>query len=229
MSAARDQVTDELHEVFHLYDEDGSGTITLKEFGRAMYTVTGDHMTRLQLVQLVTAARARVHLRRQEQLHPGHHGSASFDSPMMSTSAASPAPPSPTPQPSGVVHSGSDGGSSQVPRTVSSERISGAAAAADAIDGIDLELFEQTVLMKLHDRSEEQEQRYAFSLLEDQYYPGFITKDSLARAAVDVDEPLTDVELNEMFHHLVTGVPTAAVDYTTFAALQEAAQLHDGE
>lgn len=228
MCAARSQLTDELHEVFQLYDEDSTGTISLKELGRAMYTVTGEHLQRAQLVQLVTAARAKMQRRRLEQQQQGRPASTSVDSPNASSS-------SPQNFVAGSEAGGSrpntqGGGSSQGRRTIaSSGRLTTAAAAADAIDGIDLELFEETVLLKLNDRSEEEEQRYAFGLLEDKYYAGFITKESLSRAAMEVDEPLTEAELTEMFHHLVTGVPTAAVDYTTFAAMQEAAQRQDGE
>ena len=53
---------------------------------------------------------------------------------------------------------------------------------------------------------------------------GYITIDSVRRAAADVGEKLTEAELAEMFDVMVTGQKTPAIDFPTFCSIQFAAE-----
>ncbi|EPY37913.1 caltractin [Angomonas deanei] len=128
-----------------------------------------------------------------------------------------------SPNPFDTAHHGGSDGSAASRRTTHS--MAGASTRQfDVTEGIDVGLFEAVVLAKMSARKYEEELKYCFSLLEDSYYEGFITKESLAKAAQAVEEPLTETEIKEMFNALVTGVPTAAIDFSTFVKIQNASK-----
>ena len=114
---------------------------------------------------------------------------------------------------------------------------------------IDRQEFEQMVLERMQGRSFQEETARAFKLLEDKDQPSFVTRESVRRVAQEVffgvhlvplthththththcqaGEKLTEEELNEMFDTLVTGLSTGAVDYSSFCAIQYAAENMD--
>lgn len=89
---------------------------------------------------------------------------------------------------------------------------------------IDRAGFESMVLERLRGRGFQEETARAFKLLEDAAMPGYITRDSLRRAAVECGERLTEEELAEMFALAVTGLGAPSVDFATFYSIQYAAQ-----
>ncbi|MEM0150155.1 MAG: EF-hand domain-containing protein [Candidatus Micrarchaeaceae archaeon] len=91
---------------------------------------------------------------------------------------------------------------------------------------ITLAEFEALVIERLRGRSLQDEVSRAFKLLEDKETPGFITRESLRRAAASVGEKISDAELVEMFDQLVAGHTSHAVDFATFSSIQFAAE-HD--
>jgi Ca2+-binding EF-hand superfamily protein len=91
---------------------------------------------------------------------------------------------------------------------------------------ISLGEFEDLVLDRIRGHSFQDETQRAFKLFEDRELPGFVTKDSLRRAAADIGEKISEVELAEMFDPMVTGQGAQAIDFATFSAIQYAAE-HD--
>lgn len=90
---------------------------------------------------------------------------------------------------------------------------------------IQLNDFEDLVMSRLKGRSFQEETTRAFKLLEDKELNGFITKESLRKAALSVGEKLSDAELADMFDALVTGnTKEQAVDFATFCSIQYAAE-----
>lgn len=95
---------------------------------------------------------------------------------------------------------------------------------ADGSGSIELAEFESMVMERMRGRSFHEETAKAFNYLEDKSMPGFVTRESLRKAADDVGEKLTDVELNEMFDVLVTGQSSQAIDFATYCIVQQAAE-----
>lgn len=328
-----DSLKEEIREVFQIFDEDDSGTISIPELSRGLYTITGERVSRSELMKLISLAREslaaqqrdkqqqaqRKQQQQQQQLlqraqqaarsstatasqhsvsavtggdhesaapstaapgceeeDEGAHGKAtaskqpgaphSSSSPMTAegnegkegmladegeggrggaenlrnqnrgnsaltspvattTPTAPPLVGSALPGDSLGSHAGGGGGAWTMGHSGGGTATT--ASVRDNDDGVDVELFEEVVLRRLNGRSYEEELAFAFSLLEDKYYPGFITKESLKRAAMETEEPLTEAEVLEMFDIMVTGVPTAAVDINTFSAIQDAARLNE--
>ncbi|KAK7199964.1 caltractin [Novymonas esmeraldas] len=253
---------EDIKEVFSIFDEDGSGTISMQEVGRALYTITGQRVPRTELLKLIAFAQdavAKQQALQSQQDHgsPQHHpkgmgsgpdrpqsATRTADGDLQSPAAADGQPAATDTRPSSG--GGAPGGNSSTGATSPVVQQGGAAAATtspsaaaarnqarfvsphshqlDSSEGIDVDVFEQIVLRKLKHRSYEEELAYTFALLEDKSYLGFITKESVRRAAAETGEPLTEAEIAEMFDPLVTGVPTAAVDLSTFTDLQLAAR-----
>ncbi|RNF03155.1 caltractin [Trypanosoma rangeli] len=180
-----DTLREDILDVFNAFDEEGSGSISMQELSRALYTITGSRISRSDLHLLVQAV--------QEELKEEAEGKKTpvcADSPRRSN------PPG-----------------RSMPQGPNGDQ-----------DAVGSTLFVAVVLKVLNRRTYEQELLFTFHLLEDKNYPGFITKDSLKTAAAEMEERLTDQEINEMFDKLVTGVSTAAVDFTTFATILDAAR-----
>lgn len=200
-----DSLRDEILEVFKIFDEDESGVISILEFRRALYAIIGERVPRSEVVRLVTDARHHVNDRKNNER----------GSPKSGSDLASPR---------------ADDDSASSPLYDSKSKSSGPASSGvnwkeeEESDNVTPEVFEHVVLMKLNSRSYADELTSTFAMLEDKYFPGFITKESLTRAAAETDEPLTEAEVAEMFDPLVTGVPTAAVDFQTFCNIQGAAR-----
>jgi Ca2+-binding EF-hand superfamily protein len=95
---------------------------------------------------------------------------------------------------------------------------------ADGSGSIDLVEFETMVLERMRGRSFQEETAKAFAYLEDRSMPGFVTRESVRKAADEIGEKLTDVELNEMFDVLVTGQTSQAIDFATYCTVQQAAE-----
>ncbi|CBZ26094.1 putative caltractin [Leishmania mexicana MHOM/GT/2001/U1103] len=57
---------EDIKEVFSIYDEDVSGTISMQEAGRALYTVTGQRVARSELLKLIAYAQEAVAKQQQE-------------------------------------------------------------------------------------------------------------------------------------------------------------------
>ncbi|ORC92929.1 caltractin [Trypanosoma theileri] len=183
--AALDALKEDILDVFHVFDEDGSGSISLHDLVRAIHTITGVRMSRVDLRVLVQAAQDElkeeaISKRQQESDEAGLSTVKSLDVSKTQTSTEH--------------------------------------------DTVDENLFVAVVLKMLSRRTYEQELLFTFHLLEDKNYPGFITKESLKKAAAEMEECLTDQEVNEMFDKLVTGVPTPALDFTTFSTILETAR-----
>lgn len=196
-----DSLKEEILEVFKIFDEDNSGTISTLEFCRALYAILGERIPRSEVVRLVEKARAQLKSRRSEV---GNKSSSA----------------------NGLLSSNND------PQDLESslQKNQGASIIGmnwledEGSDNVSPELFEMVVRMKLNSKSDDDELVSAFALLEDKYYPGFVTKESVLKAAAEADEPLTEAEVNEMFDPLVTGVPSAAIDFQKFCEIQKAAQ-----
>lgn len=202
-----DSLKDEILEVFKIFDEDDSGVISILEFRRALYAIIGERIPRSEVVRLVTDARKYINNRRSER----------DSSPKSGSDIASPSAAGNEEEDAGspLHNSSKNMGTSAVSSTWKEE---------EDFDNVTPEVFEHVVLMKLNSRSYADELASTFALLEDKYYPGFVTKESLLRAAAETEEPLTEAEVVEMFDPLVTGVPTAAVDFQTFCNIQAAAR-----
>ncbi|KAH9582091.1 EF-hand domain [Trypanosoma melophagium] len=184
--AALDALKEDILDVFHVFDEDGSGTISLQELTRAIHTITGVRMSRVDLRVLVQSAQEELKeeamsKKQQESEEGGMWNGKNLD-------------------------------------------VSKAQASSGEQDTVDETLFVAVVLKTLSRRTYEQELIFTFHLLEDKNYPGFITKESLKKAAAEMEECLTEQEVNEMFDKLVTGVPTPALDFTTFSTILETAR-----
>ncbi|KEG10251.1 caltractin [Trypanosoma grayi] len=184
---ALDALKEDILDVFQVFDEDGSGSISMQELTRALHTITGIRLSRVDLRLLIQAA--------QEDL--AEEASAKKVQ---------------------------DGGEVLTEKPVDGAKAQEASTEQDAVDST---LFVAVVLKTLNRRTYEQELLFTFHLLEDKNYPGFITKESLKNAAAEMEERLTDQEVDEMFDTLVTGVPTAAVDLATFTSVLEAARKSD--
>lgn len=200
-----DSLRDEILEVFKIFDEDESGVISILEFRRALYAILGERIPRSEVVRLVSDARHYIHARK-------------VDSPLKGTSSDMSASPR-------LVDEDEDS-SIQSPTTPSTSPRQAPLNWKEEEDtsNVTADVFEHVVQLKLNSRSYADELASTFALLEDKYYPGFITKESLLRAAAETEEPLTDTEIAEMFDPLVTGVPSAAVDFQTFCSIQNAAR-----
>ncbi|RNF26581.1 caltractin [Trypanosoma conorhini] len=186
--ATLDAFREDILDVFNVFDEEGTGSISMQELTRALYTITGTRIARSDLLSLVQAVQEELKEEADAKKTPG-----SGDPSRRSNVQDSPMAQSPNRE-----H-----------------------------DVVDATLFVAVVLKTLNRRTYEQELLFTFHLLEDKNYPGFITKESLKRAAGEMEERLTDQEINEMFDKLVTGVSTAAVDFTTFSSILEAAKSTD--
>ncbi|CBH15761.1 caltractin, putative [Trypanosoma equiperdum] len=174
-----DSVREDILDVFHIFDEDGSGSITMQELKRAIYTITGIRISRIDLSILVRTCKEEMLKESARKSEAGANVAGKAGEKLW------------TPEPESEVNT------------------------------VDPQLFAAVVLKTLNRRTQEQELLFTFRLLEDKDYPGFITKDSLKRASADIDEHLTDQEVNEMFDKLVTGVSAAAIDFVTFSSLME--------
>lgn len=58
---------EDIKDVFSIFDEDGSGTISLQELGRALYTITGQRVPRSELLRLIAYAQEIVAKEQQQQ------------------------------------------------------------------------------------------------------------------------------------------------------------------
>lgn len=242
---------EDIREVFSIFDEDGSGAISMQEVGRALYTITGQRVPRSELLKLIAfaqdaVARQQAQQNQNDQASPQHRPVPLSQMPMSPQSGGtdaddhSPHPGDALSPSTGTRPSSGAGASVSLPVEKASASLTRPGAAAsglhqsrfvsphshqlDSSEGIDVDVFEQVVLRKLKHRSYEEELAYTFALLEDKSYLGFITKESVRRCATETGEPLTEAEIAEMFDPLVTGVPTAAVDLSTFTDLQLAAR-----
>eukprot|EP00796_Vickermania_ingenoplastis_P005165 gene5165-3713_t len=195
---------DEILEVFKIFDEDDSGMISILEFRRALYAIIGERIPRSEVVRLVNDARQHINDRKADRF-----------SPKSGSDMMSPRPGDEDFDASPLQSKSTTGTSGATGMTWKVEEDS---------ESVSPEVFEHVVLMKLNARSYADELASTFVLLEDKYYPGFITKESLMRTAAETEEPLTEAEVLEMFDPLVTGVPTAAVDFQTFCNIQAAAR-----
>ncbi|CCW60106.1 unnamed protein product [Phytomonas sp. EM1] len=233
-----DNLREEIHDVFKIFDEEESGSISMRELSRAMYTITGERISRMEMLKLLSHARETVseNHRRQEQMQQKLQMASSGLEPDqgankskegcdthsdMNTETEHMTSPTGTHKPS-LTEAGKteyDNSQTQYLSSRSQRHINS--------DGVDIEVFEQVVMRKLNSRSQQEELLFAFELLEDKVYPGYITKESLKRAAAESGEPLTDAEVTEMFDVAVTGVPTPAVDFNTFSIIQSAARKID--
>ncbi|KPA80227.1 putative caltractin [Leptomonas pyrrhocoris] len=210
---------EDIKEVFNIFDEDASGSINIQEVTRALYTITGERVAQSEVLKLIAYGRDAV-TREQQRALESHKASQQ--------STASEADPQSTLSPPAGL------GSPDIrPQSKSQDFMSCSSTPRlqpshshqlDSSEGIDMEVFEQVVLRKLQHRSYEEELAYTFALLEDSTYAGFITKESVRRAAAEAGEPLTEAEIVEMFDTVVTGAPTAAVDLSAFIDLQLAAR-----
>ncbi|KPI87015.1 putative caltractin [Leptomonas seymouri] len=210
---------EDIREVFNIFDEDGSGSISIQEVKRALYTITGEQVPRSEVLKLIVYGRDAVERERQKALedHKASQLSTALERDLQCSISPSSALGSADTRPQS--RSQNSMSCSNTPRVQSSH-----AHQFDSSEGIDVEVFEQVVLRRLQHRSYEEELAFTFALLEDPAYVGFITKESLRRVAAESGEPLTEAEIAEMFDNLVTGAPTAAVDLSTFTDLQLAAR-----
>lgn len=142
----------EIAEVFKMFDEDECGFINVSELASALYTVTGEQMSREEALALMN---------RYDKNRTGE---------------------------------------------------------------ISLPDFESLVVSRLKGRGLQEEMSRAFKLLEDKDMPGYITRESMRKAAGSIGEKISEVELAEMFDQLVTGQATQAVDFATFCSIQYAAE-----
>lgn len=210
---------EDIKEVFNIFDEDASGSISIQEVTKALYTITGERVARSEVLKLIAHARDVVGRQQQKALEiqkpalqsttldvDGHRGVLTPTAP--SSTEARPS--------SRSQDLASASATTRIPNVHAHQ--------LDSSEDIDVDVFEQVVLRKLQHRSYEEELAYTFALLEDTTYAGFITKESVRRAAAETGEPLTEAEIAEMFDTLVTGAPTAAVDLSTFTDLQLAAR-----
>ncbi|KAG5490121.1 hypothetical protein JKF63_00240 [Porcisia hertigi] len=239
---------EDIREIFNIFNEDGSGTITIQEVGRALHTITGQRVTRSELLKLIVYAEDAVAREREGEkkkrsmiahqplcnvMSAETQDSLSVMANADSDACALPAAGTmsfsehiPLLGPAGVSENASIVGitsptTQQAAAAESHDKfVTHRSQLLDGSDGIDLEVFEQLVLRKLNHRSYEEELTYTFELLEDKSFAGFITKESIRQAAVETREPLTEAEIAEMFDPLVTGVPTAALDLSAFIDLQ---------
>lgn len=205
----RDILKEEILEVFKVFDEDDSGVISILEFCRALYAILGERIPRSEVVRLVAEAK---HQRRFEE-------AIAKDVKAVVSAGEE--------DDSGLNLSGGNSGVvSARSVTMSPTSVLSNMQWPEEGESINVtpEIFERVVLAKLNARSYADKLQTTFGLLEDKLYPGFITRESLVNAAAEIDEPLTDMEIAEMFDPLVTGVPTAAVDFETFSNIQHAAQ-----
>ncbi|GET93320.1 caltractin, putative [Leishmania tarentolae] len=60
-------VREDIKEVFSIYDEDASGTISIQEARRALYTITGQRVARSELLKLIAFAQEAVARQQQQQ------------------------------------------------------------------------------------------------------------------------------------------------------------------
>ena len=150
--AVSEELQAEIDEVFRMFDEDDSGAIDTGELASALYTLTGEHLSRDEVLAI---------------MHK-------YD--------------------------------------------------ADSNGYIDRTEFQTMVLERIKGKSFQEEAARAFRLLEDPDLPGYITKESVRRAAQETGEKLSEAELSEMFDQLVTGQAAAAVDFPTFCSIQFAAE-----
>lgn len=210
---------EDIKEVFSIFDEDGSGSLSIQEVMRALYTITGERVARSEVLKLIAHGRDVVAKEQQKALeaHKVFRQSTTSEadqqsslSPSVRLSSVEVRPQSP---------------SQDLMSCSNTTRVQPSHAhQLDSSEGIDMDVFEQVVLRKLQHSSYEEELAHTFALLEDPTYAGFITRESVRRAAAETGEPLTEAEITEMFDTLVTGVPTAAVDLSTFTDLQLAAR-----
>ena len=142
----------EIAEVFRMFDEEDCGSINVTELTSALFTVTGEQMSREEALALMNR----------------------YDK--------------------------------------------------DRSGEIDLSEFETLVMERLKGRGVQEETSRAFKLLEDKDVPGFVTRESLRKAALSIGEKIPEAELLEMFDQLVTGQSTPAVDFATFCSIQYAAE-----
>ncbi|KAG5488649.1 hypothetical protein JIQ42_00261 [Leishmania sp. Namibia] len=248
---------EDIKEVFSIFDEDGSGVISMQDVGRALYTITGHRVARSELLKLIAFAQNAVAKMQQAQQNQQDQVASQQRSKVTSAGSHFSQPRVTTADGEATNASGNTHLSSQAGESISTSSVrvaspitqgtaaaTGTAAAAsaaspsaaaarsqnrfvsshshllDSSEGIDLDVFEQIILRKLKHRSYEEELAYTFALLEDKSYIGFITKESVRRAAAETGESLTEAEIAEMFDPLVTGVSTAAVDLSTFTDVQ---------
>lgn len=202
---------EEIFEVFKIFDEDDSGLITISEFCRALYCIVGKRVSRSEVESLISEAKRQ---RRTQERNACDGKSAVSTVEEEDTSGRSASG-----SPSFSSRSKSRATSSGVPAMSSMQW-----QEEDETGSVTPDIFESVVLTKLSARSYAEELQTTFELLEDKLYPGFITRESLVNAASEIEEPLTEMEINEMFDPLVTGVPTAAVDFEAFSKLQTAAR-----
>lgn len=206
----RDVLKEEILEVFKVFDEDESGVISILEFCRALYAILGERIPRSEVLRLVSEAKQQRRVqesigkdgKRTPALGEEEDGGLSFS---LGNSALHVGGRSATMSPASMLS------------TMHWQE-------EDEPNNVTPDIFERVVLAKLNARSYADELRTTFGLLEDKIYPGFITRESLVNAAAEIDEPLTDMEIAEMFDPLVTGVPTAAVDFEAFSNIQNAAR-----
>ncbi|KAG5465551.1 hypothetical protein CUR178_00256 [Leishmania enriettii] len=236
---------EDIKEVFSIFDEDGSGVISMQDVGRALYTITGHRVARSELLTLIAFAQNAVARVQQAQQNQQDQVASQQRSKVASAGSQCSQPGVATADgeatnASGNTHLSSQAGESistssvRVASPITRDAAAASAAAArsqnrfvsshslllDSSEGIDLDVFEQIILRKLKHRGYEEELAYTFALLEDKSYAGFITKESVRRAAAETGESLTEAEIAEMFDPLVTGVSTAAVDLSTFTDIQ---------
>ncbi|KAL7695021.1 caltractin [Lotmaria passim] len=210
---------EDIKDVFSIFDEDASGSISIQEVTRALYTITGERIPRSEVLKLIAYGRDMVAKEQQKALQ-NHR--ASQQSTVSETDPQSSLSPSAA---LGNAEVRPQSRSLDLMNSINATRLqSSQAHQLDSSEEIDVEVFEQVVLRKLQHRSYEEELAYTFALLEDSTYTGFITKESVRRVAAKTGEPLTEAEIAEMFDTLVTGAPTAAVDLPTFTDLQLAAR-----
>lgn len=209
--ANRSILKEEIFEVFKIFDEDDSGVISVSEFCRALYCILGKRVARSEVESLISDAKQQ----RQAQERSACEGKSGV-LPVEEEDA------------NGKSTSGS---LSRPDRSRSRAMSSGMTMVStmqwqeeDETGSVTPDIFERVVLTKLSARCYAEELQTTFGLLEDKLYPGFITRESLVNAAAEIEEPLTEMEINEMFDPLVTGVPTAAVDFEAFSKIQTAAR-----
>ncbi|CCW66926.1 unnamed protein product [Phytomonas sp. Hart1] len=233
-----DNLREEIHDVFKIFDDEEAGSISMRELTSAMYTITGERISRMEMLKLLSYAREIVseNHRRQELIFqklqmttPGlgsEQGAnkskeiSDFNSNVKTDTenlnSLTVANKHLSTESGKIDH---DGTQNQYLSSCSKRNINN--------DGVDIEVFEQVVMRKLNSHSQQEELLFAFGFLEDKSYPGYITKESLKRAAAESGEPLTDAEIAEMFDVSVTGVPTPAVDFNTFSVIQSSSRKID--
>lgn len=220
-----DALREEIRSVFQIFDENGSGFISLSECVRVLYIITGERLLRSEVRRLISSMQSEIAQEVQKVMDvnksandtsKGEKGTLSdevvanasvLDTVVGSNDVANESWRQNLLRSASLSLGDSRGAKDERNRSVEHENV----------DEVSIDVFENVVLHKLNARSFEKELIYVFTDLEDPERPGYITKKSLARACVSSRESLTDFEIDEMFDPCVTKVPSAEIDFTTFS------------